>query len=440
LSEAFTEPDRRQYTGVNCDGIPDKVLFVSSNGVTRVLAPKGILLENGIESFQYWRNPVGTLPMIKNSEVSSSQPIHALSRPGENTLAEIFAQPRIWKETEERLLNDGTLERLAQVYSPRSPWLFVGCGSSYYLSRLIAAVWTKHFYIPATGVPASELLFAPDGTIRRIGAEQIVLMSRSGETTEVLRVAELLQAHKTVQTLAVTCNPDSVLQNLCTHTFKLDWADEKSTVMTGSFTAILLAFQRLGLHFISDEILTAALAQLPKVGQAWLDANAKRIQEFAGKRKFADYVFLGQGAHYWLAQEAGLKITEMSSSYAQVYHSMEFRHGPRSIAGPDTLITFYVSDAAEEAELTLARELKELGAAVCIIVNHASDEVKSQFDLVLELGMDGPESARYALAAMPAHLFGTAVGLRKGLNPDAPRNLTRAVVLPGRKKPSAKRK
>ena len=357
--------------------------------------------------------------------------------PGANTLAEIFSQPQIWKETDKRLRASKELERLAGIFSPRSPWLFVGCGSSYYLSRLIAAFWTKYFYMHATGVPASELLFAPEETMRRIGAEQIVLMSRSGETTETMRVAELLQSHKTVQTLAVTCNPHSELEKLCTHTFKMDWADEKSTVMTRSFTAILLAFQRLGLEFVGDEILSAALDSMPKHGQAWLDANAKRLQEFATKRRFTDYVFLGQGVHYWLAEEAALKITEMSSSYAQVYHSLEFRHGPRSIAGPDTLITFFMSDAAREQEITLAKELKELGAAVCVIVNRADGELKKHFDLLLELSIDAPESARYELTAIPAHLLGTAVGLRKGLNPDAPRNLTRAVVLPMQRKKSA---
>lgn len=345
----------------------------------------------------------------------------------------------MWRETDKRLKASGALNHLAEIFSPRSPWLFVGCGSSYLLSRLIAAFWTKYFYIPATGVPASELLFTPEETMRRIGAEQIVLMSRSGETTETMRVAELLQSYKTVQTLAVTCNPESELQKLCTHTFKLEWADEKSTVMTRSFTAILLAFQRLGLEFVGDEVLSQALKELPKQGQAWLDANARKIQEFASKRKFADYVFLGQGVHYWLAEEAALKVTEMSSSYAQVYHSLEFRHGPRSIAGPETLITFYTSDAAREQEITLARELKELGAAVCLIVNRANGELKNQFDLVLELGLDGPESSRYALTAIPAHLLGTAVGLRKGLNPDAPRNLTRAVVLPMKRKKFSKK-
>jgi glutamine---fructose-6-phosphate transaminase (isomerizing) len=367
---------------------------------------------------------LGKRRLLSKSRLSNSK-----LRPAEHTLAEILSQPSIWAETELQLGKSLILEHLSDTFSPRSPWLFVGCGSSYYLSGLIAALWTKHFYIPATGVPASELLFAPEETLRRIGAEQIVLMSRSGETTEVLRAAELLQAHKTVQTLAVTCNRQSVLEKLCTHTFKLDWADEKSTVMTRSFTAILLAFQRLGLQFVGDNQFSAALQQLPEKGQGWLDADARKIQAFGVNRKFADYVFLGQGVHYWLAQEAGLKITEMSSSYAQVYHSLEFRHGPRSIAGPNTLITFYISEAAKEAETTLVRELKELGAATCVIVNRATPELQAHSDLLIELALDVPEFARYAVTAIPAHLLGTAVGLRKGLNPDAPRNLTRAVVL-----------
>jgi glutamine---fructose-6-phosphate transaminase (isomerizing) len=350
-------------------------------------------------------------------------------RPGEHTLQEILSQPRIWSETETQLREARLLEKLSNLFSPRSPWLFVGCGSSYYLSRLIAALWTKHFYIPATGVPASELLFAPEETLRRLGAEQVVLMSRSGETTEVLRAAELLQKHHTVQTLGVTCNPQSPLEALCTHSFKLTWADEKSTVMTRSFSAILLAFQRLGLHFVGDSQFSGALDQLPQRGQEWLDEHAKKIQEFAARKKFEDYVFLGQGVHYWLAQEAGLKVTEMSSSYAQVFHSLEFRHGPRSIAGANTLITFFISDAAAEEETLLVRELKELGAAICVIVNRATPDLKKYSDLLIELALDGPEFARYALTAIPAHLMGTAIGLRKGLNPDAPKNLTRAVVL-----------
>ena len=366
-----------------------------------------------------------TKPTARNNPAARARQ----TKPGEHTLHEILSQPRIWSETETQLCEARLLETLSDLFSPRSPWLFVGCGSSYYLSQLIAALWTKHFYIPATGVPASELLFAPEETLRRLGTEQVVLMSRSGETTEVLRAAELLRKHPTVQTLGVTCNPQSPLEKLCTHPFKLTWADEKSTVMTRSFTAILLAFQRLALQFVGDSQFSGALDQLPQRGQEWLDCHAKKIQQFAATKKIADYVFLGQGVHYWLAQEAGLKVTEMSSSYAQVYHSLEFRHGPRSIAGPDTLITFFISEAAAEEETLLVKELKELGAAICVIVNRATPDLKKYSDLLIELSLDGPEFARYAVTAIPAHLMGTAIGLRKGLNPDAPKNLTRAVVL-----------
>ncbi len=124
------------------------------------------------------------------------------------------------------------------------------------------------------------------------------------------------------------------------HLLKLPWADEKSMVMTRSFTSILLLFERLGAKFAGDAGMASALDGLPEKTTAWLAANADKIRAFGTKRRFADFVFLGQGAHYWLAQEAALKMTEMSSSYSQAYHTLEFRHGPKSIAGKETLITF----------------------------------------------------------------------------------------------------
>jgi glucosamine 6-phosphate synthetase-like amidotransferase/phosphosugar isomerase protein len=45
-----------------------------------------------------------------------------------------------------------------------------------------------------------------------------------------------------------------------------------------------------------------------------------------------------------------------------------------------------------------------------------------------------------SFTAIPAHLLGTTVGVRKGLNPDAPKNLTPAVVLsPDGNRPAKRR-
>lgn len=363
---------------------------------------------------------------VKKARTTRSANAH-----GQHTLREIFSQPAMWSETSARLAREGTLERWSSHFTAREPWLFVACGSSYYLSQLVCAIWARNFSIPCTAVPASELLFAPEETLRRSGATQVVFVSRSGETTEVMRAAKLLQKRSDVRTLGVTCNTASPFEQLCTHTFTLPWADEKSTVMTRSFTSIMLSFQRFGAQLHGDAALAGSLDALPQFAQPWLDGNADRIRRFATQRRFADFVFLGQGAHYWLAQEAALKITEMSASYAQAYHTLEFRHGPRSIAGPATLITLFISDAAEEEEALLVSELKSLGAANLVIVNRATPQLANASDLLVALNMDAPEFARFPMAAIPAQLLGTAVGLRKGLDPDSPKNLTRAVVLAG---------
>jgi glucosamine--fructose-6-phosphate aminotransferase (isomerizing) len=349
--------------------------------------------------------------------------------PGHYTLREILSQPAMWAETYANLARNGTIERLAAQFTAGAPWLFVACGSSYYLSQLISAIWSRDLGIRCSAVAASELLFAPEETLRSTGAREVVFISRSGETTEVLRAAEILKKHSDIRTLGVSCNPASPLEHFCTSTFTLPWADEKSTVMTRSFTSILLSFERLGALLTGEAQLAASLNHLPKTAQPWLDANADRIRQLATKRRFADFVFLGQGAHYWLAQEAALKVTEMSASYAQAYHSLEFRHGPRSIAGRDTLITFFISDAAAREETLLAGELKALDAANLIIVNRATPELRAASDLLIPLDLEVPEFARIAVAAIPAQLLGTSIGLRKGLDPDAPKNLTRAVVL-----------
>jgi glucosamine--fructose-6-phosphate aminotransferase (isomerizing) len=364
----------------------------------------------------------------KNTKAARGGRLAALVA-GHHTLQEILSQPAAWLETARRFEQNDKLFENFQNFSKEGPWLFVACGSSYYLSRTIAAQWPKLLQAKCTAVPASELLFAPSEVMRRTGARQVVLVSRSGKTTEVLRAAEWLKANAAVRTIGVTCSENSVLEKLCTHTLKLPWADEKSMVMTRSFTSILLLFERLGAILAGDASLVSALDGLPEKTERWLAAHADKIRALGTKRRFAAFVFLGQGAHYWLAQEAALKLTEMSSSYAQAYHTLEFRHGPKSIASADTLITFFLSDAAAGEESSLVAELKKLRAATFVVANRATSALTRDSDLLIELGLNEPEYARLAMTAIPAQLLGFAVGLRKGLNPDVPKNLTRAVIL-----------
>jgi glucosamine--fructose-6-phosphate aminotransferase (isomerizing) len=124
-----------------------------------------------------------------------------------------------------------------------------------------------------------------------------------------------------------------------------------------------------------------------------------------------------------------LKVTESSCTYAQVFHSLEFRHGPRSIAGPRTLITFLISESSYDAEVDLLEEMKAFGAATLVIANRLDARARKAADLAIELGLSVPEYSRPAAYTMAGQLYGVYNGLKKGLNPDSPKNLTRVVVL-----------
>jgi len=140
-------------------------------------------------------------------------------------------------------------------------------------------------------------------------------------------------------------------------------------------------------------------------------------------------VFLGQGPFYGVAQEAMLKVKEMSCSYAQCFHTLEFRHGPKAIVSPETLVTFFLSESGFESEVSVLQEIKELGATTLVITNDANAAVRESADHLIELSLCVPEAARAAAAVIPGQLLGFHTGIRKGFDPDNPRHLARVVML-----------
>jgi glucosamine--fructose-6-phosphate aminotransferase (isomerizing) len=153
------------------------------------------------------------------------------------------------------------------------------------------------------------------------------------------------------------------------------------------------------------------------------------MESFVAQHSFADYIFLGQGPFHGIAREAALKVMEMSCSYSQFFHALEFRHGPKAIVSPATCLTFFLSDSAQEAETEVLEEMKELGGVTVTVCNRANADIRRASDLVIELGLDGSELIRLAPSIVPCQLLGYFSGLAKGLNPDQPKNLTRVVLL-----------
>jgi glucosamine--fructose-6-phosphate aminotransferase (isomerizing) len=349
--------------------------------------------------------------------------------PGSHTLAEIISQPQCWADCLGALDEGNHLGRVLKQFGTQTDWLFVGCGSSFYVAQVAAASWTALTGLRARAVPASDLLLFPDLILSDSRPCQPVLISRSGHTSEVLKAAEYLESKKGLRTLAITCVAGQPLEKVATATLFLLPADEKSMVMTRSFSSMLIGLQSLAAALAHQSSFSEALRKLPGFAQPVFGPLPPRIRQFVDSHDFADYVFLGQGPFHGLANEAMLKVKEMSCSYAQCFHTLEFRHGPKAIVSPVTLVTFLMSETGYQAEREVLEEIKSLGGITLVIANIADGPTRRAADFLVELNLGVPEYARLAAYVFAGQLLGLMTGLKKGHNPDSPRNLTRAVIL-----------
>jgi len=346
-----------------------------------------------------------------------------------HTLAEILSQPEIWIACQRRLASDSAFKSASARLAAAKEILFVGCGSSLYLAESAAAAWTVINGRRTRALPASEILLFPNLCQLDVADLHVVVISRSGKTSEAVRAADFLTKKRNLPTIGITCAVDSELSKFCDLTVALPTADEKSMVMTRSFTSILQLLAELAESQLGDSSLASNVEKVSTALGSRIQAMNERVESFVAKHTFADYIYLAQGPFFPVVREAALKVTEMSCSYAQPYHTLEFRHGPKSIVAPETCLTFFLSDSAMQAESEVLVEMKQLGGTIVAICNRAPNSIRRSVDLLIELEANVPELALMAPFLVPAQLLGFHAGVKRGFNPDEPKNLSRVVIL-----------
>jgi glucosamine--fructose-6-phosphate aminotransferase (isomerizing) len=349
---------------------------------------------------------------------------------GVHTIAEILSEPATWKTCLENAETTAELQSLNDNLPRNIEWVFVGCGSSFYLAQTAAATWSILTGEKSRAIPASEIMLFPQ--LLPIPSQPVVI-TRSGHTSEALQAARYLEDKRNLRTLAITCGTDTPIEKIASHIIRLPAADEKSTVMTRSFTSMLLVLQSLAAIRGDRGDFLDALRRLPDQVTERLSEIHTTIMSLVNSRTFADYVFLGQGPFFGIAQESMLKVKEMSCSYAQCFHTLEFRHGPKAIVSPETLITFIISESGFDAEVAVLEDIKKLGGTTLAVTNVCNPAIRRATDHLVELSLDVPEAARAPACVIPGQFLGFYTGIKKGLNPDEPKNLSRVVMLEGAK-------
>jgi len=349
---------------------------------------------------------------------------------GTITYEEILSQPYTWKYViNEADQIEKKVNTIRQECSSDN-FYFVGCGTSYFLSLTGAWIVQKFIKKRASGLTASDVYFFPELLNNaQYPNSTIFIISRSGTTTEGIWVAETLKQEKHFKTCAISCRPKSELVQKTNHSFLIQNADEKSVVMTRSFTSMLLLIKFISGFYSGNREFIQEISKLPTLGKTLINDYNDLIKDFVKKLKISRFVFLGQGPFYGLAAESMLKIKEMSLSISEVYHTLEYRHGPMSMVGPEVLIIFLLSERSKTEEKKLLKEMKKHGANILVICEKADSDIKNNSDLVVELQSGISEYARLVLYMPITQLLGFYQAKNKGLDPDNPKNLSQVVQI-----------
>jgi fructoselysine-6-P-deglycase FrlB-like protein len=284
---------------------------------------------------------------------------------------EIRGQPRAWSRAAElagagpEALPAG--ERIAVI----------GCGSSWHAARTLAALRELSGAGETDAFAASEAFLDRD-------YDRVVAISRSGATTEILRALGAVRAGAT--TVALVGDPLSPVAGHCDLVVDLSFADDRSVVQT-RFVTTVVCYGRASLGLEIDGLLAdaeAALSEPHPLDPATIDRAA----------------VLGREWRVGLADAAALALRETAQLWAESYPAMEYRHGPIATAGPGALVWLLDPPPAK-----LAEEVAATGAAV----------LTAELDPLAEL--------------IRIQHLAVALAEQRGLDPDRPANLERAVVL-----------
>ena len=334
--------------------------------------------------------------------------------PGSATRQEIFQQPELWPTTLARV-DAASVQLDFERRLAGKRILFTGAGTSAYAARAAATAGTN-----CLAVPTTDLLV--DAERHLAGVDVLVSLARSGGSPESAAVVERVRALRPdVLQLAITCNPESALTRSALDGILLldPRTNDRSLVMTGSFSNLVLAGQAL----LQRQAVGEAVTICARHGQSLLPVLDDACRAVAGAARERIVMLSSSPLQAW-AQEAGLKALEMTAGAFPVVTEtfLGLRHGPMSFVRGDTLvIALLSSDPLRRLyEQDLLRELraKRIGYLVGIADVEKTDGL---FDAVIPaMAPRLADELRTPFEIVAAQLFGYHLSLAGGIDPDNP--------------------
>lgn len=355
------------------------------------------------------------------------------------TIKEIIDQPeaisramnygaRLDTESEVKL---GGLEQQKEALGKIKHLIIAACGTSYHAGLYGAQIMRALKSFDSVQVVdasefTSEIIPAHDGGL--------LVISQSGETKDVHRC--ISTASKAgIPVFSVVNAVGSLIARSTKCGVYLNAGREHAVASTKAFTTqvtvlALIANWFAQLHEVEEQKrrrLIEALRRLPESIRTSLQTR-EQCQRIALKIKDAEHCFLlGKGLSEPIAREGSLKIKEITYIHAEGYPGGALKHGPFALITPGTPIILSILDDIHAPLMrTAAQEVRARGAYTIIL----TDNAKLAEDVADEvLVIPNNNSLTALVSVIPLQILAYEIAVLRGLNPDKPRNLAKAVTV-----------
>ena len=349
-------------------------------------------------------------------------------------LKEIDEQPGVMRNlVQHYVAEDGSInidKELLDALEVADRLYIVAAGTSYHAGLVGKELFEKLANIPTEVHVASEFAYNPPLLSEK---PFFIFLTQSGETADSRQVLTQVNAQG-YPSLTITNVQNSTLDREATYTLLLYAGPEIAVASTKAYTAqialeaiLVKAYgEAKNIDKVKEFDVAAELTKVANGMQELVDEKGtveKIAKDMLATTRNAFYI--GRGIDYDVAQEAALKLKEVSYIQTEGFASGELKHGTIALIEEGTPVVAIITDPKIATHTrSNAQEVLARGANVLFI---ASRDVAQEGDQVVL-----PEVTPLLsplLAIIPAQLLAYYASIQRGYDVDKPRNLAKSVTV-----------
>ncbi len=334
-------------------------------------------------------------------------------------IKEIYDQPEVIRNIAKTY--HVQVKSIADIIKKAKGTFFIGAGTASYAgiagTYFFSKIAKKHVNMSF----ASEFPYLLDFLTPK---SLVIALSQSGETIDVVEpLTKVKEIGSTI--VSLTNTEGSTIYRMSDKHLLLGAGSEHAVASTKAYIAklsilLMLAFAvKNNLSHATDQLLKTA-SQIEHILKQ--ESKLRPIVDLMSK---SEHIYIiGRGASYSSSLEAALKIKEITYIHAEGLAGGELKHGALALISKGTpCIVFAPNDETYQSIISNATEIKTRGGII-IGISHVPHAI---FDYWIEV--KDCEDASVIAQIIPIQLLSYHIAVKKGLDPDKPRNLAKSVTV-----------